>query len=116
MKNIYILKGWFNMEEIKNGVISEEALDEIAGGLKISKSTVKKALTAAGVIVGALGAIGGTTIAGYEIYKHKKNKKDKGNNKSENEQVIIDRYKSNVNSGIGNLKDVDMEGFQDLLK
>ena len=47
-------------------------MDEIAGGLKISKSTVKKALTAAGVIVGALGAIGGTTIAGYKIYKHYK--------------------------------------------
>lgn len=75
MKNIYILKGWFNMEEIKNGVISEEALDEIAGGLKISKSTVKKALTTAGVVIGTLGAIGGTTLAGYEIYKHNKNKK-----------------------------------------
>ena len=75
MKNIYILKGWFNMEEIKNGVISEEALEEIAGGLKISKSTVKKVLATAGVVVGALGAIGGTTIAGYEIYKYNKNKK-----------------------------------------
>ena len=79
MKNIYILKGWFNMEEIKNGVISEEALEEIAGGLKISKSTVKKALTAAGVIVGALGAIGGGVGGGYLVYdKFFKNKTVEG--------------------------------------
>ena len=100
MKNIYILKGWFNMEEIKNGVISEEALDEIAGGLKISKSTVKKALTAAGVVIGTLGAIGGTTLAGYEIYKHKKGKENK----------------STDYTGVGDLREVDMEQFKNLFK
>lgn len=39
------------MEEFKNGVISEEALDEIAGGLKLPKSNLLKALIAAGVTV-----------------------------------------------------------------
>ena len=38
MKNICILKGWFNMEEFKNGAISEEALDEIAGGIRVNNS------------------------------------------------------------------------------
>ena len=51
MKNIYILKEWFNMKEIKNGVISEEALEEIAGGLSLSKSNLLKAFMAAGVTV-----------------------------------------------------------------
>ena len=63
------------MEEIKNGVISEEALEEIAGGLKMPKLNLKNVLAAAGVAVVALSTIGGTTVAGYEIYKHKKNKK-----------------------------------------
>ena len=82
MKNIYILKGWFNMEEIKNGVISEEALEEVAGGLNIPKITLKKAIIAAGVAVAALSTIGGTTAAGYEIYKYTKNKKGKDSDKT----------------------------------
>ncbi len=61
MKNTYILKGWFNMEEFKKGAISEEALDEIAGGLSISKSTVKNVLIAAGI--GVLAAGGATALA-----------------------------------------------------
>ena len=44
------------MEELKNGVISEEALDEIAGGLKLSSISLKNALIAAGVSVVAAGA------------------------------------------------------------
>ncbi len=84
MKNIYILKGWFNMKEIKNGVISEEALEEIAGGLKISKSTVKKVLATAGVVVGALGALGATAGIGYGGYKlATRGKKEEGSNKPE---------------------------------
>ena len=79
------------MEEIKNGVISEEALEEIAGGLKISKSTVKKALTAAGVIVGALGAIGGGVGGGYLVYdKFFKNKKaEDQNQKDQKEKPLV---------------------------
>ena len=72
MKNICILKGWFNMEEFKNGAISEEALDEIAGGLSISKSTVKNVLIAAGI--GIL-AVGGT--AGAYKYLGQKGKEEK---------------------------------------
>ena len=63
------------MEEIKNGIISEEALDEIAGGLKLPKLTVKKVLTGAGVFIGALAALGGAAGLGYGGYKYKKNKK-----------------------------------------
>lgn len=44
------------MEELKNGVISEEALDEIAGGLSLSSISLKNALIAAGVSVVAAGA------------------------------------------------------------
>ena len=39
------------MEEIKNGVISEEALEQIAGGLSLSKSHLLKAFMAANVTV-----------------------------------------------------------------
>lgn len=75
------------MEEIKNGVISEEALDEIAGGLKISKSTVKKVLATAGVVVGALGALGGGVGGGYLVYdKFFKNKKPKDQNQKDQKQ------------------------------
>ena len=49
------------MEKFKNGAISEEALDEIAGGLSISKSTVKNVLIAAGI--GVLAAGGATALA-----------------------------------------------------
>ena len=67
------MKGWFNMEEFKNGAISEEALDEIAGGLSLSPSAVKKALLAAGIGVLAAGGIG----AGYLGY-NELSKKDQG--------------------------------------
>lgn len=61
-------------EKIEKGVISEEALEEIAGGLNISKDTLKKVAIGAGVIIGtfALGAgagVGGT-LAVPKIKKH----------------------------------------------
>lgn len=37
------------MEEMKNGMISEEALEEVAGGLKVNKETLTKVLEVAGV-------------------------------------------------------------------
>lgn len=56
------------MEEIKNGVISEEALDEIAGGLKLPKSNLLKALIAAGVtVLAAIPFAATVTGAGYLI-------------------------------------------------
>lgn len=57
------------MEEMKNGMISEEALDEVAGGLKVDKAKLTKALKAVGVGIGVLGAVGGT---GAVIYGAKK--------------------------------------------
>ena len=90
------------MEEIKNGVISEETLDEIAGGLKISKSTVKKVLTTAGVVVGALG--GG--VGGYLVYdKFFKNKKPK-------DQVVVGQGEEKKGDGIQKIK---IEGNNDPL-
>ena len=77
------------MEEIKNGVISEEALEEIAGGLKMPKLNLKNVLAAAGVVVGALGTLGATTVTGYEIYKHKKNKKDSDKSEVKVEEEYI---------------------------
>lgn len=71
------------MEEFKNGVISEEALGEIAGGLKISKSAVKKILAGACVGVLALGAAGGAAGGGYLLY----NKFKKGHGSTETEKV-----------------------------
>ncbi len=44
------------MEEFKNGAISEEALDEIAGGLSVSSSAVKNVLIAAGIGILSAGA------------------------------------------------------------
>ena len=63
------------MEEIKNGVISEEALDEIAGGLKLPKSNLLKALIAAGVTVLAAMPLAGVGAgAAYLIDKKVKGK------------------------------------------
>lgn len=58
-------------EKIEKGVISEEALEEIAGGLKISgyeisKDTLKKVAIGAGVTV--LG-LAGLSASGYGLYK-----------------------------------------------
>ena len=66
------------MEEIKNGIISEEALDEIAGGLRLPKITVKKVLTGAGIFIGALAALGGATGLGYGAYKLATGKEEEG--------------------------------------
>lgn len=48
---------------IKNNMISEEDLEKAAGGLKITKNTLKKALLAAGAL-----AIAG--VGGYYICKN----------------------------------------------
>lgn len=67
-------------EKIEKGIISEEALEEIAGGINISKETLKKVVIGAGVMIGtfALGAgagVGGT-LAVQKIKKHFKEKSD----------------------------------------
>ena len=45
--------------KIVNGVISEEALEDIAGGLKIEPKTLKKYLIGAGVTIAAAGTLAG---------------------------------------------------------
>lgn len=94
------------MEEFKNGAISEEALEKIAGGLNLPPLTVRNVLIAAGVVVGALSAVGGATLTGYEIYKHKKGKENKSKTKA----------KPTDYTGIGDLKKVDMKQFRNLFK
>lgn len=69
------------MEEFKKGIISEEALDEIAGGLNISKGKVASIFKKIGIGVSAaasvLAAISATTVLANEGYKHfKKGKKE----------------------------------------
>ncbi|MGN1043823.1 MAG: hypothetical protein ACI4PR_03345 [Acutalibacteraceae bacterium] len=44
-------------EKIVNGVISEEALEDIAGGLKIEPKTLKRYLIGAGVTIAAAGTL-----------------------------------------------------------
>lgn len=58
-----------NMER---NLISEEDLEKAAGGLKISSSTLKKGLIAAGVLATA----GATAAGGYYIYNKKKGGSD----------------------------------------
>ena len=57
-------------KEIEKSVISEEALDDIAGGINVDKSTLKKILISAGVAIAGAGAIataGGAV--GYHLGK-----------------------------------------------
>lgn len=49
-------------KELKNGIISEEALEKIAGGLKIDKESLKKYAKKAGIAIVSAGAI---AAAGY---------------------------------------------------
>lgn len=66
------------MEEFKNGAITEEALDEIAGGLGMPKLTVKNVLIAAGIGVLAVGAgFGGSVGMKYYNKLQKEKKKPK---------------------------------------
>ena len=58
-------------KEFKNGLISEEALDEIAGGIKMDKESLKGYLKKAGVAVAGVAAIaatlGGTYYGGKKL-------------------------------------------------
>ena len=72
------------MEEFKNGVISEEALDEIAGGFKLPKLTVKNILLGAGV---AITALAGATIGGKIAYAMTPKPKDDTTKSDNNQQT-----------------------------
>lgn len=67
-------------KELKNGLISEEALDEIAGGIKMDKESLKGYLKKAGVAVAGAAAIAASAgLAGYYggLFGGKGEKKDK---------------------------------------
>lgn len=57
-------------KELKNGIISEEALDEVAGGLSINKETLKKGLKKAGIAVAGTAVVVGTIYEGKKLYGH----------------------------------------------
>lgn len=59
-------------EKIEKGVISEEALEEIAGGLNISKDTLKKVAIGSGVTVIGLAGLAGIGYGGKKLYDHYK--------------------------------------------
>lgn len=63
-----------NAVEMENGAISEAALADIAGGLKLDADAVKKALKYAGVAVVAGGAIAGAAYGGKKLYDDYKEK------------------------------------------
>lgn len=68
-------------EELTNGIISEEALEEIAGGLNMDLKTVRNTFIAAGIAIGIAGLSAGLSaggVAGY--YYGQKEGKEKGKN------------------------------------
>ncbi len=56
-------------KEIERGVISEEALDDIAGGLKIDKAKLIKGLKYAGIAITGAGALAVTSVGFYKLNK-----------------------------------------------
>ena len=87
------------MEEFKNGAISEEALDEIAGGLNIDTGTVRSVLLAASIGILAAGA-GAGGAAGYyygEKQGHKQGVREgKLKEKGRRDQKIIKSLSENA--------------------
>ena len=63
-------KGALNMEELKNepkGIISEEALDQVAAGINIDRATLRKAAKIAGIVVVSGAALTGAGIGGKAL-------------------------------------------------
>lgn len=54
------------MEEIKNGIISEEALEEIAGGLNLSKNKVVDVLKKTSIVIGSTAVV--SSIVGMTFF------------------------------------------------
>lgn len=59
------------MEEFKNGIISEEALDEIAGGAGVSKDKLMKGLKIGGIVIGSAAAVATAFGVGHASGKRK---------------------------------------------
>lgn len=67
-------------EKIEKGIISEEALEEIAGGIGISKETLKKVAIGSGVIIGVVGGTVGGAVGGYLLGKKRGEENANSNN------------------------------------
>jgi len=66
-------------EKIEKGVISEEALEEIAGGVGISKEKLQKVALGVGILIITAGGIyEGKKL--YDYYKEKKSATEGGDN------------------------------------
>ena len=61
-------------EKIEKGIISEEALEEIAGGINISKETLKKVAIGAGVTILGSAGLAGIGYIGKKLYDGYKSK------------------------------------------
>lgn len=59
------------MEEFKNGIISEEALDEIAGGAGISKDKLIEGLKIGGIFIGSASAVACALVGSYALGRKK---------------------------------------------
>ena len=81
-------------EKIVNSIISEEALEDIAGGLKIDKATLKKYLIGAGVTIAAAG-----TLAGVWHCRMSKNKLEYEDDVKEREKLEITGKYNNITPG-----------------
>ena len=101
---IVIGKDSLIMEKIENYAISEEALEGVAGGFKVNKELVKKALIGTSIVVlsAAAGGAAGAVSGYYAGRRNSSSKKAKG-------KQAVSSY-----AGIGDLKDVNMEDFRSL--
>ncbi len=72
-------------KELKNGLISEEALDEIAGGIKMDKESLKGYFKKAGIAV-----VGAASIAGAGVLGYYGGKKAGFWGKSSNDDEVVD--------------------------
>lgn len=76
-------------EKIEKGAISEEALEEIAGGINVSKETLKKAAIGAGVMISAGAGVGGAILTQKLFNSRKKEKPNKQNDPFGDEHIDI---------------------------
>ena len=60
------------MSELEKGIISDEALSEISGGLSIDKAKLEKSLIATGVVIASAAALTGAGV-GVKKLLHDKN-------------------------------------------
>ena len=94
------------MEELKNepkGIISEEALDQVAAGMDIDRATLRKVAKIAGIVVVSGAALAGAGIGGKALIDRCRNKKQLDDTTESNDEFNTP-YTENV------VKDM-MDGF-----